>query len=160
MRLRVAVEFSTAAGGMGNLAGAGGRQHGGDQVRRRHTALDALLCELVQEAGIPSGVVNVVTGTGEAAGAALAAHPGIRRMAFTGSPEVGKSIAETCGRNLVPVKLELGGKGAAVVFEDVDVDATARARCCDHAQRRADLLHRDALVSTSRRFVMRFSIAP
>jgi aldehyde dehydrogenase (NAD+) len=46
-------------------------------------------------------------------------------MAFTGSPEVGRLIAESCGRNLVPVKLELGGKGAAVVFDDVDVDATA-----------------------------------
>src|SRR5206468_5456486 len=84
-------------------------------------------CQLAKEAGVPDGVINVVTGLGETAGAALAQHPGIRRMSFTGSPEVGKLIAEACGRNLVPVKLELGGKGAAVVFEDVDVDATARA---------------------------------
>ncbi len=82
---------------------------------------------LVKEAGIPDGVVNVVTGLGETAGAALARHPGIKRMSFTGSPEVGRFVGEHCGRNLVPVKLELGGKGAAVVFDDVDVDATAAA---------------------------------
>jgi aldehyde dehydrogenase (NAD+) len=83
--------------------------------------------KLVQAAGIPDGVVNVVTGLGETAGAALARHPGIKRMSFTGSPDVGRLVGESCGRNLVPVKLELGGKGAAVVFDDVDVDATARA---------------------------------
>jgi acyl-CoA reductase-like NAD-dependent aldehyde dehydrogenase len=84
-------------------------------------------CRLAEEAGVPRGVINVVTGYGETAGAALARHPGIRRMSFTGSPEVGKLVGEACGRNLVPVKLELGGKGAAVVFDDVDVDATAQA---------------------------------
>lgn len=81
--------------------------------------------KLVEEAGVPPGVVNVVTGFGETAGAALARHPGIKRMSFTGSPEVGRLIAESCGRNLVPVKLELGGKGAAVIFDDVNVDAVA-----------------------------------
>ncbi len=83
-------------------------------------------CNLVTEAGIPPGVVNVVPGYGEKAGKALSEHPGIRRMGFTGSPEVGRLIAAACGRNLVPVKLELGGKGAAVVFDDVDVDSVAR----------------------------------
>ena len=83
--------------------------------------------KLAAEAGIPPGVINVVTGLGETAGAALAAHPGIRRMSFTGSPEVGRLVAEACGRNLVPVKLELGGKGAAVLFEDVPVEAAADA---------------------------------
>jgi aldehyde dehydrogenase (NAD+) len=82
---------------------------------------------LVKEAGIPDGVLNVVTGYGETAGVALAQHPRIQRMSFTGSPEVGRMIAESCGRNLVPVKLELGGKGAAVIFEDTDVQATAKA---------------------------------
>lgn len=82
---------------------------------------------LAEQAGVPKGVMNLVTGYGETAGAALAKHPGIKRMSFTGSPEVGKLIGESCGRNLVPVKLELGGKGAAVVFDDVDVDATAKA---------------------------------
>lgn len=81
-------------------------------------------CKLVEEAGIPAGVVNAVTGYGEVAGAALAEHPGINRMGFTGSPEVGRKVAAACGENLVPVKLELGGKGAAVVFDDVDVNDT------------------------------------
>jgi aldehyde dehydrogenase (NAD+) len=83
-------------------------------------------CRLAEEAGIPKGVINVVTGLGETAGAALAQHPDIKRMSFTGSPEVGKMVGEACGRNLVPCKLELGGKGAAVVFEDVDLDSTAQ----------------------------------
>jgi len=82
-------------------------------------------CTLVQEAGLPAGVVNVVPGYGESAGRALAEHPRIKHMGFTGSPEVGRHIASACGANLVPVKLELGGKGAAVVFDDVDIDATA-----------------------------------
>src|SRR3954469_18665752 len=82
-------------------------------------------CNLAEQAGIPKGVVNVVTGLGETAGAELSKHPGINRMSFTGSPEVGRLIAEACGRNLVPVKLELGGKGAAVIFDDVDVDTVA-----------------------------------
>ena len=79
------------------------------------------LAHLAKEVGIPDGVINVVPGLGETAGAALAAHPGMRRMSFTGSPEVGRLVAEACGRNLVPVKLELGGKGAAVVFDDVNL---------------------------------------
>jgi aldehyde dehydrogenase (NAD+) len=87
------------------------------------------LCQLVAEAGLPAGVVNVVVGYGEPAGAALARHPGLKRMTFTGSPEVGKLVGEACGRNLVPVKLELGGKGAAVVFDDVDIDDTAQKLC-------------------------------
>ncbi len=83
--------------------------------------------KLVEEAGIPKGVVNVVTGLGETAGAALSRHAGVKRMSFTGSPEVGRLVGEASGRNLIPVKLELGGKGAAIVFDDVDVDATARS---------------------------------
>lgn len=100
------------------------------------------LGRLAQEAGIPDGVINVVAGPGETTGAALSRHPGLRRMSFTGSPEVGKQVAEAAGRNLTPVKLELGGKGAALVFDDVDVDdATTRLAgaitfhsgqvCCD-----------------------------
>ena len=84
-------------------------------------------CRLAQEAGVPEGVVNVIPGYGETAGAALAAHPGINRFGFTGSPEVGRRIGAACGGNLVPVKLELGGKGAAVLFEDVDPEQTADA---------------------------------
>jgi acyl-CoA reductase-like NAD-dependent aldehyde dehydrogenase len=92
------------------------------------TSLSTLyLMSLVREAGIPDGVVNVVTGPGESTGAALANHPGLAKLSFTGSPEVGRLVAESCGRNLVPVKLELGGKGAAVVFDDVEIDPTAAA---------------------------------
>jgi acyl-CoA reductase-like NAD-dependent aldehyde dehydrogenase len=83
--------------------------------------------KLAEEAGVPPGVINVVTGLGETAGAALARHPGLKRMSFTGSPEVGRLVAEACGRNLVPMKLELGGKGAAVIFDDVNVDAVAES---------------------------------
>jgi acyl-CoA reductase-like NAD-dependent aldehyde dehydrogenase len=92
------------------------------------TPLSAIyLARLAHQIGIPDGVINVVTGRGATAGAALSANPHIKRMSFTGSPEVGRLVAEACGRNLVPVKLELGGKGAAVVFDDVDVAATAEA---------------------------------
>jgi acyl-CoA reductase-like NAD-dependent aldehyde dehydrogenase len=85
------------------------------------------LGRLATEAGVPPGVINIVPGYGETAGAALASHPDIKRMSFTGSPEVGRMVAEACGKNLVPVKLELGGKGAAVIFDDVNVDAAADA---------------------------------
>jgi acyl-CoA reductase-like NAD-dependent aldehyde dehydrogenase len=81
--------------------------------------------KLAKEAGLPPGVFNVVVGDGPTAGAALSGHKGIKRMSFTGSPGIGQKIGEACGRNLVPCKLELGGKGAAVVFDDVDVDDTA-----------------------------------
>ena len=84
------------------------------------------VAQLARESGMPDGVVNVIPGYGSEAGAALSANPGIRRMSFTGSPEVGRLVGESCGRNLVPVKLELGGKGAAVVFDDVDIEATAK----------------------------------
>ena len=92
------------------------------------TPLSALyFAHLAEMAGVPAGVINVVPGYGHQAGAALAAHPDINRMSFTGSPEVGREVAAACGRNLVPVKLELGGKGAAVVFSDADVEHTAQA---------------------------------
>jgi aldehyde dehydrogenase (NAD+) len=90
------------------------------------TPLSAIyLARLAREIGFPDGVINVVTGLGETAGAALSRHPGLKRMSFTGSPEVGRMVAQACGGNLVPCKLELGGKGAAVIFDDVDVEETA-----------------------------------
>lgn len=90
------------------------------------TSLSALyLAQLATEIGVPDGVINVVTGRGATVGAALSDNKNIKRMSFTGSPEVGQMVGEACGRNLVPVKLELGGKGAAVVFDDVDVKDTA-----------------------------------
>lgn len=81
--------------------------------------------QIAEEAGLPPGVFNVVVGKGSEAGVALSSSTRIKRMSFTGSPEVGRAVGEQSGRNLVPCKLELGGKGAAVVFDDVDVDAVA-----------------------------------
>ncbi len=89
------------------------------------TPLSALLLgELIQEAGIPDGVVNIVPGYGETAGAALAAHPHVDKVAFTGSTEVGKLIVHAATGNLKKVSLELGGKSPNVVFQDADIDAT------------------------------------
>ncbi len=79
------------------------------------------LGELVQEAGIPDGVVNIVPGYGETAGAALASHPDVDKVAFTGSTEVGKLILQAAAGNLKKVSLELGGKSPNVVFGDGDV---------------------------------------
>jgi phenylacetaldehyde dehydrogenase len=88
------------------------------------TPLSALrLGELIQEAGIPDGVVNIVPGYGETAGAALAAHPGVDKVAFTGSTEVGKLILQAAAGNLKKVSLELGGKSPNVVFADVDLQS-------------------------------------
>jgi phenylacetaldehyde dehydrogenase len=88
------------------------------------TPLSALrLGELIQEAGIPDGVVNVVPGYGETAGAALAAHPDVDKIAFTGSTEVGRLIVQAATGNLKKVSLELGGKSPNVVFADGDVDS-------------------------------------
>jgi betaine-aldehyde dehydrogenase len=84
------------------------------------TALE--LGNLFQEAGFPEGVVNIVPGYGETAGAALAAHPGIDKIAFTGSTEVGKIIARTAADNLTKVSLELGGKAPNIVFADADME--------------------------------------
>src|SRR5688500_3490940 len=85
------------------------------------------LARLAREAGIPPGVVNVVTGYGPEAGAALAAHPGIRRMSFTGSPQTGAQVMAACATNLVPLHLELGGKSPQLVFPDADLDAAIPA---------------------------------
>src|SRR5437868_6663919 len=80
------------------------------------------LGKLIQEAGFPEGVVNIVTGYGETAGAALASHQGIDKIAFTGSTEVGKLIAKAAAENLTKVSLELGGKAPNVIFADADLD--------------------------------------
>jgi phenylacetaldehyde dehydrogenase len=88
------------------------------------TPLTALLLgELIQEAGFPDGVVNIVTGYGETAGAALAAHPDVDKIAFTGSTEVGKLIVHAAAGNLKKVSLELGGKSPNIVFQDAEMDS-------------------------------------
>jgi len=87
------------------------------------TPLSALrLGEVMQEAGIPDGVVNIVTGFGETAGAALASHPGVDKVAFTGSTEVGRLIVKAAAADLKKVSLELGGKSPNIVLDDADLD--------------------------------------
>ena len=87
------------------------------------TPLTALrLGELIQEAGFPDGVVNIVTGLGETAGAALASHPGVDKIAFTGSTEVGKLIVQAAAKDLKKVSLELGGKSPNIILEDADLE--------------------------------------
>ena len=85
----------------------------------------SLLADLTAEAGFPPGVFNVLQGIGEEAGAALVAHPLLRRVSFTGSPETARQIGVAAARNLVPFTGELGGKGPLLVFEDADLDAAA-----------------------------------
>ncbi len=88
------------------------------------TPLSALrIAELMVEAGFPPGVVNIVPGPGRTVGEHLARHPGVRKIAFTGSTEVGRRIVEASAGNVKRVQLELGGKGANIVFEDADITA-------------------------------------
>ncbi|GAA3199805.1 aldehyde dehydrogenase [Microbacterium terregens] len=88
------------------------------------TPLDALaLAAAVEAVGFPPGVVNVVTG-GRETGDALVKHPGVDKIAFTGSTAAGRIIARNCGERLIPVTLELGGKSAAIIAEDADIDVT------------------------------------
>jgi aldehyde dehydrogenase (NAD+) len=83
------------------------------------------LAELLAEAGFPPGVFNVITGWGPETGKALSSHPGVDRVAFTGSTETGKAVAHAAADNITRVSLELGGKSAQVVFADADLDAAA-----------------------------------
>jgi phenylacetaldehyde dehydrogenase len=88
------------------------------------TPLSALrLGELLLEAGLPDGVVNIVPGFGETAGAALASHPDVDKIAFTGSTEVGKLIVRAASHDLRKVSLELGGKSPNIILDDADIDA-------------------------------------
>jgi aldehyde dehydrogenase (NAD+) len=80
------------------------------------------LARLAEEAGFPPGALNIVTGLGSEAGAALAAHPGVNHVSFTGSVPVGRMVQEAAAKNIVPVTLELGGKSPQIVFADADLD--------------------------------------
>jgi aminomuconate-semialdehyde/2-hydroxymuconate-6-semialdehyde dehydrogenase len=82
-----------------------------------------MLCEIVREAGLPNGVLNVVHGTGPNVGAAITAHPKINTISFTGGTVTGRKVAETCAPLFKKVSLELGGKNPNVVFADADLDA-------------------------------------
>jgi acyl-CoA reductase-like NAD-dependent aldehyde dehydrogenase len=85
----------------------------------------SLLASLADEAGIPPGVFNVVQGIGAEAGAALVAHPLIRRVSFTGSTRAAREIGQSAARNITPFTAELGGKNPLIVFADADLDAAA-----------------------------------
>jgi betaine-aldehyde dehydrogenase/5-carboxymethyl-2-hydroxymuconic-semialdehyde dehydrogenase len=86
----------------------------------------SLLMDLVDEAGFPAGVFNMVQGIGSEVGAALVSDPRVRRISFTGSPQTGRAIGVAAAKNLVPFTAELGGKGPFVVFADADLDEAAR----------------------------------
>ncbi|MFT4029291.1 MAG: aldehyde dehydrogenase family protein [Protaetiibacter sp.] len=92
-----------------------------------HTSLSALyLCDLLQEAGVPDGVVNVVTGLGSEVGEAIVRHPGIDKVAFTGSTVVGRKVMRGAAEsNLKNIALELGGKSPNIIFDDADLDRAA-----------------------------------
>ncbi len=87
------------------------------------TGTTLMIARLLKEAGLPDGVVNVVTGKGAVVGEALSAHAGVDMMSFTGSTAVGRRIAGNSAQKLRPATLELGGKGANIVFADADLDA-------------------------------------
>ena len=83
--------------------------------------------ELSVKAGIPPGVINVLPGTGSVAGQAIASHPDVRKLGFTGSTEIGQVIMKSCAEsNLKKVSLELGGKSPLVIFSDCDLDKAVR----------------------------------
>jgi acyl-CoA reductase-like NAD-dependent aldehyde dehydrogenase len=81
------------------------------------------LCELFEEAGLPPGVLNVVPGYGQRAGARLASHPEVAKISFTGSTQTGRAVVTASAGNLKRLQLELGGKGANIVFEDANLAA-------------------------------------
>jgi acyl-CoA reductase-like NAD-dependent aldehyde dehydrogenase len=92
------------------------------------TSLSTLrLVELAEEAGFPPGVINVVTGPGSVVGAAIAAHPGVDKVAFTGSTATAKKVMATCAETLTPILVECGGKDALLVDHDADLDDAAAA---------------------------------
>ncbi len=120
-----------------------------------------IFAEAAEAAGLPAGAVNLLCGRGDEAGAALAAHPGINQIVFTGSVATGISIATAAAQNVVPCVLELGGKSAAIVHDDADLDAfetdlrfgiffnagqvcSAMSRVLVHESRHDELLERAA----------------
>ena len=82
-----------------------------------------MLCDILREAELPEGVVNMVFGFGASVGQSIVTHPKVRMISFTGSTLVGQKIAQLTATSMKKVSLELGGKNAAVIFNDADVDA-------------------------------------
>ena len=88
-----------------------------------YTPLSAvMLGEIANEAGLPPGVLNILTGPGSTVGTVMATHPSIRRISFVGESNTGKTVMRNAAEHLIPVSLELGGKSANIVFEDADLD--------------------------------------
>jgi phenylacetaldehyde dehydrogenase len=115
------------------------------------TPLTALyLGTLIERLGFPAGVVNIVTGLGQVAGKALAEHPGVDKVTFTGSTAVGKSIVKAASGNLKRVSLELGGKSPVFIFADSDLD-----KACEAAARGIFTLSGQVCVAGSRLYVQR-----
>ncbi|MBI1386201.1 MAG: aldehyde dehydrogenase family protein [Rhizobiales bacterium] len=122
------------------------------------------IAEAAEAAGLPAGAVNVICGLGQEAGAALAGHPGVNQIVFTGSVATGISIARAAAGNVVPCVLELGGKSAAIVYDDADLEAfesdlrwgiffnagqvcSAMSRVLVHESRLAELVERAAAIA-------------
>lgn len=92
-----------------------------------YTPLSAvMLGEIANEAGLPPGVLNIITGPGSTAGTAMTTHPNVRRISFVGESKTGKTIMKNAAENLIPVSLELGGKSANIVFDDADLDEAVK----------------------------------
>lgn len=108
------------------------------------------LCEILQEAGLPSGVVNMVFGTGPKAGEALVKHPDVSIISFTGSTLTGQRIYRMAAENFKKLSLEMGGKNAGIVFEDADLDL-----CIPTTLRSSFLNQGEVCLCTSRLFVQR-----
>ena len=88
-----------------------------------YTPLSAvMLGEIANDAGLPPGVLNIITGPGSTVGTKMTTHPAVRRISFVGESNTGKTIMRNASENLIPVSLELGGKSANIVFEDADLD--------------------------------------
>ena len=117
------LEFPAADGRLETRPRSRHRLHRRSEARGANASHRASLGELIQEAGFPDGVVNIVPGYGETAGAALSAHPDVDKIAFTGSTEVGKLILHAAAGNLKKVSLELGGKSPNIVLDDADVES-------------------------------------
>ncbi|GAB5468424.1 MAG: aldehyde dehydrogenase family protein [Rhodospirillales bacterium] len=122
------------------------------------------IAELAQEVGFPAGAINLVTGLGHEAGAALCAHPGVDFLSFTGSPEVGVLVQKAAAENHIGCTLELGGKSPQIVFEDADLDAAIPllvgaivqngGQTCSAGSRA--LIHRSIYAEVTARLVERF----
>ena len=125
-----------------------------------------IFAHAAEAAGVPAGAVNILCGLGHEAGAALASHPDVNQIVFTGSVKTGMAIAGVAAQNIVPCVLELGGKSAAIVHEDADLDAfendlrwgiffnagqvcSAMSRVIVHQSRHEELLQRAEKVATS-----------